>query len=771
MRGSVLLGLALGCLATACHGSVVLEVPDLAPALPSAVVIIEDDQRIELRALALDAAPFPILAARPSSTITILYFSRPLSALQLIAGPLPLVSPEEPGARPLPIPEQIWASDPDDDSVRSFKEVTLSDRLAKLRISGVEPQRCLEQGGCLALVEGQVLCDQACQPNLPTPPSAPEVPRLHQACPSGASPRTLRDGRLLVCDPPLRLPSCAPGGWQGIWDEACVPDGSSCPAGRFAAALPSGRRLLYVDPLAAPGGDGSSTAPFAQLGAALSAALPDGVVVLAKGRYSAALDLPQSARVDLLGACLAETIIEAPAGAPGQIWRGRGEFRDLTLAGPTHALRVSGAQSSLTLRRVLIEGGSEGGVVVEGGARLVAERLRIRDLRPEVAGNAELLAVITSTLAAQGVILEMGTDGYRRDAREGREGLEVIQGQVDLRDFVIVGGLRGIGATESRVAIEGGLIQEAKKEAHRSSGGRLALRQVVLRDVGIEGLPGDASGFELNSGVMAVIERVSFQRVFNRAVRFEAVEVTLRDVVVEGAPVLYGTRGAGPCRTLVERLHGERPGKYGVYLNAGCEVEADDLWMRGFQHVAEDASAVYAFQAQLVGRRWYLEEGTGSGIVVYPESTVELQDLELRGFRVGLGLFVTGSQLTLSRAKLSEARAVGVCLAPDGRSRIEDLTVERTGLPTAEDGACPAELSAGGAALLVSANLDAQVRRFELRDNRDTGLLVFDGPFVAEDGTIHGNGIGLRSTTRFRLTEQLLRVRLYENQGDLALED
>ena len=423
------------------------------------------------------------------------------------------------------------------------------------------------------------------------------------------------------------------------------------------------------------------------------------------------------------------------------------------------------------LRGVLIEGGSDGGVVVEGGARLVAEHLRVRDLLPALSNDAELLAVITSTLTARGLILEMGTDGYRRVAPEDRDGLEVIQGSLELRDFVIVGGLRAIGASESRVSIEGGLIQEAKKEAHRSSGGQLAFRQVVMRDLGVLGLSSDATGIDLNSGVMAVIERVSFQRVFNRAVHFEGVEATLRDMVVEGAPVLFGTSSPGPCRALVERLHGERPGKYGIYLNAGCEVEADDVWMRGFRHVAEDANGAYALGGRLGGRRWYLEEGTGGGVVVYPESIVEVEDLELRGFRVGIGLFMTGSQLTLSRAKLSESRGVGVCLAPDGRARIEDLSVERTGLPTAEDGACPAGLSAGGAALLVSANLDARALRFELKDNRDTGLLVFDGPFVGEEGTIHGNGIGLRSTTRLRLTEQLLRVRLYENQGDLALED
>jgi hypothetical protein len=758
-------------LLTACLSTVVVDFPVVTPAPLSAVVVVEASDRVDLRALELGGAPLPIFSARPTDTLTILYYGRPLSELQLVPGILPLVSEDEPGARPLPPTQQILASDPDFDSVRSFKEVELSDRLARLRIAGVVPQQCLQNGGCLDQVEGQPSCDRACQPNLPLPPASPEVPRLYQQCPIGYSARMLRDGELLVCDPPPRLASCAPGEWQGAGDAECVADGPACPVGRFSTSLPTRRRLIYVDPDAAPGGDGSAAAPFLGLGEALNVALPDGVVALSKGEHTAALQLPETARVDLIGACTAQTIIGLPAGDQGLAWRGQGELRDLTIRGAVRALRVTGSPASATLRRVLVEGGSEGGVLVEGGARLIAERLRIRDLRPEAPTELELVAVTTSTLTARGLILEMGTDGYRLRAPEARKGLEVIQGTVDLREVVIVGGLQGIAADQSRVVLEGALLQEAKKSGFRAAGGQFLLRDLTMRDLGVPGLAGDATGLELRDGAAGRVERASFRAVFNRSVRVEGANVTLTDLVVEQAPVLQIAPNAIPCRTRFQRLHAEQPGKYGFYLTQGCEVEADDVWMRGFPSGTENGDGVYLNGSTLVGRRWSLEDGTGGGFVAWPDATLELEDLQLRGFKVGIGLFATGSSLTLRRARISESRAVGVCLAPDGLARIEDLLVERTGLPITEDGACPAEQSAGGAALLVSANLDAQVLRFELRDNRDTGLLVFDGPFVGVDGSIHGNGIGVRSTTRLRLAEQLVRVRVYDNRGDLALED
>jgi hypothetical protein len=242
-------------------------------------------------------------------------------------------------------------------------------------------------------------------------------------------------------------------------------------------------------------------------------------------------------------------------------------------------------------------------------------------------------------------------------------------------------------------------------------------------------------------------------------------------VVVDRGPVLQAewSEGRGRCRADLRRIHAQDPGRYGVYITKGCELEGHDVWIQGLQDSSRAGDALWVQEGAVLAERWHVEDGRGSGIYALPPSTLDLADWTVVGFRVGIGLYTTGSILNLTRARISGSRATGVCLAPDGTSYLSDLRIEGIGADGSEDSACPAVTSAGGVALLASAGLDGAVERFELIDNTGTGLTLFEGPFTAKNGVIRGGAIGVRVPATLDLVEKLSRVRIFDNVQDLVL--
>lgn len=143
------------------------------------------------------------------------------------------------------------------------------------------------------------------------PPMAPELPSF-LPCPTGWSAVPTSSLAITTCEPPLVPPrvSCAVDEAQFFGEPACTRVGTPCPAGDFppVADLPLGRPVLYAKPSASPGGDGSLTAPFSNLPAALAAARPGTVIALAKETFAGRIEIPEG--VMLFGACARDTVIE-----------------------------------------------------------------------------------------------------------------------------------------------------------------------------------------------------------------------------------------------------------------------------------------------------------------------------------------------------------------------------------------------------------------------------------------------------------------------------
>lgn len=752
-----------------CHGTVLISFPE--PNVdPRSVLLIEHGGAPPLiQALDLSNGQFPLLTAHRSRALTILYYPSTLAELDLVAGPVPLVDAMTPGARPLPPTEEVWSSPADEDSDRGFAKVELEESLRGLRIDGPDPAACLASGGCLERGAAGPRCKSTCEVDAPLPPADPMPPAPFRSCGSNGTPHTFRGGEVEACEPPPRAPSCPAGQWQGIFDVACAADGSPCPSGRFPTDLPVGRPVVYVDAAAVAPGDGSEATPYPSLATALSASPNNAVIAIAKGHYVEALTTPTNSRHRLTGACLAETIIEAPANDPGLALRGVVELEHLTLRGPLRALRV--LQGRAQLLWVLIEGGVEGGVLVEGSSVLQLARSRVRDLRPAVNADAELIDVESSTITADGLVLEMGTDGYYQGAADGRNALEVSDGYARLNRTVMQGGLRGIRGANAQIRVTASLFQEQLKEGASTSGGRLNLSNVVLRDTGRDGYAGDAMGVDFQYGATGSVEGAYFRNVYNRALHLQSGTATISDVVVDRGPVLQAewSEGRGRCRADLRRVHAQDPGRYGVYITKGCELAGYDVWIQGLQDASRPGDALWVQEGKVVVQRWHVEDGRGSGIYVLPPSTLDLADWTVVGFRVGIGLYTTGSVLNLARARISGSRAIGLCLAPDGTSTLSDLRIDGTGADGRQDSACPAVSSAGGVALLASAGLKGDMRQFELVDNPGTGLTLFEGEFTATNGVIRGGAIGVRVPATLDLVEKLSGVQIFGNAQDLEL--
>jgi len=126
--------------------------------------------------------------------------------------------------------------------------------------------------------------------------AAPDIPWLEAGgppprdCPAGW--RAFEEGGVAACDPyPAEGPaSCGGGEAHYLGESGCHVVGDPCPPGEFAADLPTGGSVIFVDDSAAAGGDGSSAMPFGGLEDVRWTSLTTGTTVaLAKGSYTGAL--------------------------------------------------------------------------------------------------------------------------------------------------------------------------------------------------------------------------------------------------------------------------------------------------------------------------------------------------------------------------------------------------------------------------------------------------------------------------------------------------
>jgi len=225
---------------------------------------------------------------------------------------------------------------------------------------------------------------------LPWPEGAPPVALPNfLPCPMGWA--EVDDGNVVSCSPFAAgaADACAPGQAHFPGEAGCRGIGDACPVGPFAEGLPADGTVIYVDPAAAAGGDGSRGAPFASLSELGWPSLLGGTTIaLAKGEFLGTFSMPPG--VHVVGACTAETVL-------------------LGISSSTSAVVDADDPGTPTsIRSLTIRGAQQPGLRAVGGAHLDASNIVIDGVRlvgayaSEAGSELTLTDVVVQNTAAEG---------------------------------------------------------------------------------------------------------------------------------------------------------------------------------------------------------------------------------------------------------------------------------------------------------------------------------------------------------------------------------
>lgn len=466
-------------------------------------------------------------------------------ALSLPLGRLRLDGP----GRPLH-PEMILRSLVRDSTTGVFTEADeeRAAALAELRLPPFDHSSCLASG-CLASGFDFPLCKATCEIE---PPAAPDLPELAQP-PGWVLDPDMTD-RLLISRPVQPPLIECPATWAQLPGQAaCTSLLVACPADGW----PTEAVNAYVDPGAAPGGDGSRPRPYAGIDEALANIAAPTRLALAVGRHAVPATLPE--RLVLVGAC-SQTVLVGELVAQGQ----RLELRDLALESARSAVIVS--SGAVGLERVLfipparshnfalvIDGGSLSATTAVfqgtwGGVELRAGRLHLAKAAIDARGGPGI-----RQRGGQGVVAEVV---LRAQTASSAWGLLVDGGELQAREVVIEG------------FADGGL----------RVAGRVEARGVIVRS-NFASLGGSGFGIYLRGGELNLADS------------------EISDHPAEGLKVVEGGRAELTTVRFVD--NGSRAGVHGVTVDPTSELSGDDLVFSGASGVELSLEGTLASQAPL----------------------------------------------------------------------------------------------------------------------------------------------------------------------------
>ncbi len=518
-------------------------------------------------------------------------------------------------------------------------------------------------------------------------------------CPSGWREVPSEHG-ITTCDPyPTDGPlDCGPGEGHFHGEDACRPVGDPCPAGQFAASLPTDGTVIYVDPDATPGGDGSLAQPLTAISEVRWSSLAAGTTVaLAKGTHAGTLPLKAGVRV--VGACAAETVItgvDAPVQGVVFVTNG-GEgalVRNVSIVDPPQSgVSIEGGRS-LTLEGVVIDGALSYGILaLEEGTTVVATDTVIRDTRPDASaftGHAVHLRgadfrgvrVLAEYNTEMGVIATMGgettlEDSTIRDMQTrprmdgfGGAGLVADQGAIvsGSRLYFARTRIRALSVAESAtLQVADVHVRESEPSRHLgsgdavvvTSGGHLDAARMYVEDV--------VGGIALQLDASAELSHVYF-RDMNPRERDER----------GGAPFSLDER----CTLTVD--HGFAVGGHfmGAVVHVDSSLTLTDVAIRRVDRELGRDLGGYGIGVQvgseLVANRLLVEDVHELGILSFGGSTVHGADVVVRDIGlpacdcperpVAYGIAAVASHVDLDGFAVSGSELCGLFIAPPSLS-------------------------------------------------------------------------------------------------------
>ncbi len=591
---------------------------------------------------------------------------------------------------------------------------------------------------------------------VPDPPMPAALPVL-TPCPDGWS--EVDVAGVTTCEPWTRAdgPGCAAGEARFV-GESCAPLGHACPSDGVPTDLPAGP-VIHVS-AGATMGDGSLGAPFGTIAEATAAAVDGDVIAVHSGTYTEAVDL-STPGVTLIGACTAETIIDAPDGpvsSAAVLMTADVSVSRITVRGGRPGLRAQGATG--TVSDVWVES-SFMGVVVTGAGALVANGLVVRDIAPgtsfgygffvNAGATLEVHRGLFEDLHAFGLAMsDSGSSALFEDvafrdtnaAPDGTLGTALaVQGEavLTIRRSVVEG------------AISAGILAQLDAEA--------TIEDVLVRDIVHGTSPDDGFGIAAVTRGIAHGSRVRVHAATSTglaATGFSS-EISAEDVVVHdmrpsggegggGAGAFYDTGASGVVeRILVHRGVGASIGFLGTDLDV---VIRDATCLDTQVDAAVGVSGVgfdVRMQAHATIERALVNGAVAAGLVVSSEGALlDASDLQVQGVRptpasdtLGRGASIQlGAELDCARCAFHDAVEAGV-LIHSSIARFSDLRVE--------DIASSNTSGAGmGVVVVVGDAGNTTIERFLVRRGAVAGVQIADGgDLTLRDGVIADNPIGV----------------------------
>lgn len=594
------------------------------------------------------------------------------------------------------------------------------------------------------------------------PPIAPPAPPVLTPCPSGW--REVADGDVTTCDPyPMAGALTCPDGQAHFPGEpACAPVGSACPVGEWAEGLPA-TGVVYVRAGAASGGTGTQAQPLPTIAAGIAAAPEGSIVAIGAGRYVETLLI--SRPVILRGACAARTIIDGSTAAfvsAAVMIDSDVELHDVSITGSeVGGLRVTRPTTDARIEGVVVSGARNVGIFVDGGARLVARGVVVRDTRSaisdrrfgfgldvEEAASVDAARVVIERNRRVGIYLsDAGTAVTVEDA--------VVRGTLpDESDGTFGDGVyasNGASLTATRFLVDG---NRDLGIGTNDPGSRVTLRDVVVRDT----LPQESDGaygigIDVALGAVLVGSRVLVERshliavaVYDAGSSMTLEDSIVRDTLVRASDGLFGlglaVESAATATMRRVALARNREAAVGVY-DEGSTLMLEDV--RVSDTLARASSGAFGIGvsvglgASATGTRVRVERSRSAGILVdAPGSTLSLDDVVVQGTlaseadgAIGWGLAVLdGAMATATRALFDGNHNLGVGVNGVGATlTLEDVAIRGT-LADDVDGL-------DGWGLAVSGEGSVVARQLLVERNLEVGVAAFDiGTMLTLENTV-----------------------------------
>lgn len=445
--------------------------------------------------------------------------------------------------------------------------------------------------------------------------------------------------------------ACAHGSLHLPGGAGCVHLGPACPVGEYADDLPAGREVRYVRPSSDMAGVGTLARPYGTLAQAAMVAPTGSILALAKGTYRETVAFPPK-DLTIIGACVEETILQAPAPATDIAivggGAGRFEFRRVTFTGASPAV-IAIDTAVLDLEDVLVERASFVGLYALLGGQITGRRVAIQDT--QLVGGY-----------GRAIYVEQGGSVWLTGAVIS-DHHEIAVMALDASSSITLEDSRVTGTRPTPDGLYGRALDV-------EDGASLALTHVLVDDNAEYGV------FCAQPDAVATLTDVVI-----RGMQLDARGEFGRGVHAQAGGAVHATR------LLVDGAH-----EIAVHATAPADPPGDALTLDDvvIRDVGPNAAGFggRGLQAQwgaaVTARRLYVSDATEIGVLSATDGThAALEDVtvvDMRGDstgRLGQGISaIDTGQLTLRRARVARALDIGVMIAAGAQLDAEDLLVE-----------------------------------------------------------------------------------------------